>query len=310
LSVQGKWRLAAAYAITGNTEEAEKIINNVPGVVPEYKVDYYTYGSSDRDDAMILETMCLLDKKSSSFNLLKKLSASLSGKKYMSTQSTAYGLLAVSLFIKKYGSSSAMQAEVVINNKPVVLKGNNAVNVISIDFSSGTNGIFKVVNKGKGILYARLINRGKPEVGQEKEEQENLMTDVVYRSEAGDIIDPTNLKQGTDFFMEVTIKNAGTAGPLQNIALINYVPSGWEIHNARMDDNEALFKNSAYDYQDIRDDRIFTYFDLRANESKKFVFSLNASYSGSYYLPGVNAEAMYDNSAYSRKKGVWIKVVK
>jgi hypothetical protein len=77
-----------------------------------------------------------------------------------------------------------------------------------------------------------------------------------------------------------------------------------------MDDNESTLKNSAFNYQDIRDDRISTYFDLKENEIKKFTFYLNATYSGKYYLPGINVEAMYDNSIYSRKKGAWIKVDK
>jgi uncharacterized protein YfaS (alpha-2-macroglobulin family) len=77
-----------------------------------------------------------------------------------------------------------------------------------------------------------------------------------------------------------------------------------------LDENESTLKNSAYTYQDIRDDRVFTYFDLNANESKKFTLLLNASYAGKYYLPGANIEAMYDNSVYARKKGQWIKVVK
>jgi hypothetical protein len=110
--------------------------------------------------------------------------------------------------------------------------------------------------------------------------------------------------------MEVTIKNSGLSGDLSNVALLNYIPSGWEIHNARMDDNEASLKNSSYTYQDIRDDKILTYFDIRGNETKTFKFRLNASYQGSYYLPGINAEAMYDNTCFTRKKGSWIKVVK
>lgn len=310
LTVQAKWRLAAAYALTGNNDEAEKIINNVPAAVNDYRVDYYTYGSTTRDEAMILETMCIMDNKSQAYALLKKVSAELSGNKYLSTQSTAYGLVGISAFIKKYGGASAMQAEVILNGKECVLKGNSPVNVIPVDFAKSTTGSFKITNKGKGMLYVRMVNRGKPAVGEEKEEQENLVTEVRFKTEKGETIDPAKIKQGTNFIMEVTARNPGTLGDVENLALLNYIPSGWEIHNARMDDNEASLKNSAYDYQDIRDDRIMTYFSLRSNETKTYRFSLNASYVGAYYLPGINLEAMYDNSAYSRKKGSWIKVVK
>jgi len=37
---------------------------------------------------------------------------------------------------------------------------------------------------------------------------------------------------------------------------------------------------------------------------------LNASYLGTYYLPGIQVEAMYDNDYLVRTKGKWITVDK
>jgi alpha-2-macroglobulin len=62
-------------------------------------------------------------------------------------------------------------------------------------------------------------------------------------------------------------------------------------------------------YKDIRDDRVYTYFDLKAGEKKQFTVLLNASYMGTYYLPALQAEAMYDNSIYAGVIGQWVKVV-
>ena len=45
-------------------------------------------------------------------------------------------------------------------------------------------------------------------------------------------------------------------------------------------------------------------------ETKTFKVLLNASYLGSYYLYGIQAEAMYDNDYFTRTKGRWIEVVK
>lgn len=309
LNSQAKWYLAASYANANNLETATKIIDQLPVEIKNYKVDYYTYGSATRDEAIILQTLCLFDKKNQAFNLLKKVAAKLSGNEYLSTQTTAYGLMAVSSFLKKYGSPSALQATILLNEKPVNLVGNTPVNTIKLDYSKSMNGNFKITNSGKGVIYVRLINKGKPAIGEEKEEQENLMSEVVFKSEGGNVLNPSQIKQGTNFMMEVTVKNSGLNGNLKNVALLNYIPSGWEIHNSRMDDNEAFLKNSNFDYMDIRDDKIMTYFDIRGNETKTFRVRLNAAYIGTYYLPGINVEAMYDNSAYSRKKGSWIKVV-
>jgi hypothetical protein len=310
ISNQARWLLAGAYAQIGQTDEASKLIAKASADVSPYRVNYHTYGSSDRDMAIILDVLCFINKKQQAFTQLKKVSDVLSSKSWLSTQTTAYGLVAVSSFIKKFGGSSAMQAQVTVNGKEVDLKGKSAIAQIPIDFKNGVAGNFNIINNGKGTLYVRLINRGKPTIGDEVEANENITTSVSYKDMAGNIIDPSELVQGTNFMLSVNVKNLGMVGEVKNIALINYIPSGWEIHNARIDDNEAVLKNSSYTYQDIKDDKVLTYFDLNSNESKTFNLMLNASYEGKYYLPALNVEAMYDNSIFARTKGQWIKVVK
>ena len=67
LSIQAAWCLAAAYAIGGKTQAAEELIFNLPVKIEGYW-NSYTYGSSDRDEALILQTLIFK-------NFLKKLSS-------------------------------------------------------------------------------------------------------------------------------------------------------------------------------------------------------------------------------------------
>jgi len=62
-------------------------------------------------------------------------------------------------------------------------------------------------------------------------------------------------------------------------------------------------------YTDIRDDRVRYYFNLGSRKSKTFRIQLNASYLGEYYLPGAQAEAMYNDDFLARNKGQWVKIV-
>jgi uncharacterized protein YfaS (alpha-2-macroglobulin family) len=39
-----------------------------------------------------------------------------------------------------------------------------------------------------------------------------------------------------------------------------------------------------------------------------FRIALNATYSGKFYLPSVNVEAMYDNTVNARIPGQWVVV--
>jgi uncharacterized protein YfaS (alpha-2-macroglobulin family) len=134
-----------------------------------------------------------------------------------------------------------------------------------------------------------------------------MAIDVVYKDMKDNNLNPENIKQGTDFKAYVTIKNTGQMGDYQNLALTQIVPSGWEIINTRLN-QEAGIRSDVFDYQDIRDDRVLTYFNLRPGETKTFSILLNATYKGQFYLPMVSCEAMYDNHIYARKAGKWVKV--
>jgi uncharacterized protein YfaS (alpha-2-macroglobulin family) len=127
-----------------------------------------------------------------------------------------------------------------------------------------------------------------------------------YNSHTMAQIDPYKIEQGTDFTMEVTVQNNGNRGNLSELALSQIFPSGWEIHNARMD---GYMASSGVDYQDIRDDRIYSYFNLGAGRSVKLKVKLNASYLGKFYLPGMLAEAMYDGDIKAFQSGAWVEVV-
>jgi hypothetical protein len=100
------------------------------------------------------------------------------------------------------------------------------------------------------------------------------------------------------------VKNTGFT-EVDNLALTQVFPSGWEIINERLFGGEA---GSQYTYRDIRDDRVLTYFSLKMNEEKQFKVKLNATYSGSYFLPPVQCEAMYNNSITANNSGMKVEV--
>ena len=124
----------------------------------------------------------------------------------------------------------------------------------------------------------------------------------------GNIINVNQLNQGTDFKAEVTVSNPGTRGEYKEMALTNIFPSGWEILANSTNASSANIKDIP-SYQNYRDDRVYTYFDLKPRESKTFVILLNATYPGKYYMSSTLCSAMYDNTIISKKPGKWITVV-
>ena len=54
-----------------------------------------------------------------------------------------------------------------------------------------------------------------------------------------------------------------------------------------MDDAESTIKSDYPTYQDIRDDRVYTYFNIAPNKTSVFRIVLNAADGGLYYLPTI-----------------------
>lgn len=304
LSIPAKWRLAAAYKLAGQREAAFGLVKNVSRTVPEYVELSYTFGSNARDEAMILETLVLLNMKTAGAEMARKIANRLNEDRWMNTQATAYSLLAVSRFLGKNKAEENLKFNFEVNGQ----RGKRDTEVNLVNFDLGEDGrSVKVENGGKGVLYVRLITKGVPLGGNEEATARNIQMAVRYFDMKNRLISVDELEQGQDFYAEIKVSNPGTRGNLRELALSHIVPSGWEIHNNRMDEfnsNESAY----FTYQDIRDDRLYTYFDLNRNQTKTFKVQLNSSYLGKFYLPGIVVEAMYDHSIYARSKGQWVEV--
>ena len=310
LSLTAKWRLAAAYQLIGQTEAAEKLVNNLTSDVPDYKELSYTYGSDLRDEAMILETMILMKSRSKSGALAKKLAEEMNSNQWMSTQTTAYCLLSMSKYLGSSSSDKTMRFTYNVNGGSSISKSTQVAMYKSALKVKGADSGLNIKNTGKGMLYAKLVVEGTPVIGDQSSSSSNLSIKVSYFDMNGRTIDPRRIVQGTDFIAEVKISNPGTRGSLKEMTLNEIFPSGWEIHNTRMDEFTSAVTSSNFDYQDIRDDRVYTYFGLSKGTSKVFKVQLNATYLGKFYLPTIESEAMYDNTVNARTPGFWVEVVK
>ncbi|NJM80030.1 MAG: hypothetical protein HC854_11150, partial [Flavobacterium sp.] len=305
ISDESKLRLAACYAIIGQKPAAQKLITSV-GSFEFNPRRYYYYGSEDRSRAMLLETYLLMDDKTKAFSLANILAKSLSSNQYMNTQTTAYSLYAMSKFAAKNGEKGVNVA-VNFGGKSENLTTQKSVIDKKLEVKKGAYSV-SIKNNNNNTIYVRVLNSGVLPIGEEKEIQKNLSAVLSYKNKTGASINFDAVNQGTEILAQITIRNNSTER-IQNVALTQIVPSGFEIMNSRYTDFGSATENKA-DFIDIRDDRTYFYFGLNSNESRTFSVLLNASYLGSYYLPGIQCEAMYDDNYIVRNKGQWIKIVK
>ena len=308
LSIQAKWRLATTYALTGKMKPAEELVYNAETTVSPYSSMNQIYGSSDRDEAMILETLILMNRERDALQQAKVVSKNLSQEEWFSTQSTAFALMAMGRLAEKLSGTLDFVWTWNDKQQPAV-KSAKAVFEKEIA-TTPKSGMIAVKNQGKGALSVDLITRTQLLNDTLPAISDNLRMDIRYANLNGTPISVNDIIQGTDFMAITSISNISGTSDYTNLALTHIIPSGWEIYNERMvaPETESGAADgsgksvSKYNYLDIRDDRVLTYFNLRRGETKVFTVRLQATYAGNFILPAVQCEAMYDVNVQARSK--------
>ncbi|MEQ1746074.1 MAG: MG2 domain-containing protein [Saprospiraceae bacterium] len=315
--------LAGAYAEAGKPEAARELINKKWRDDWRYEWSGYTYGSDLRDEALQLETFTAIGDSKRAETLVQALAKNLGAQEPewgWSTQSLATALRALSKYaVKNFGDKGPNYAYRLGGGSFQKGDGSKPISVADFTGKAFETSRVSVKNNSAGKLYARLIISGQSFVGEETAQSKNIAVAVRYLDNAGNPVDIGRLQQGADFVAEVTVRrSSGLKFPFNELALTQVFPSGWEVLNARMT-GVSLGGSSPAKYQDIRDDRVHTYFDLaylwdyKANKEKEVVhtyrFQLNAAYVGRYYLPAVSCEAMYDARVRGSVPGRWVEVI-
>jgi len=303
-----RWLLAAAFVTTGRPEVAAGLLD-VRNINTETEFSDYYYGSEMRDKAIILYTLTLLKNEEQALPLLKTICDNFNNEYWYSTQSIAWGLFAYMKWTELIpgDKNSPSTFNMVFNGS----KSDQKIlskQVWSKDLrQNNDNNSLVIENNSDKPLYVTLTRKGIPMVSNATREEKGLSMKIDYLDMALKPADQKNLKQGSDFIMVVKITN-NTFSMIDNIALTEMVPSGWEIQNTRLYETDYGIKESTYDYRDFRDDRVNTYFSLTQGQTKTFVLILNAAYKGEFYQPAIWCEAMYTPNCYSRYPGIPVKI--
>ncbi|NND95669.1 MAG: hypothetical protein HKN45_12475, partial [Flavobacteriales bacterium] len=309
------YMLAASYHLSGQKEVAKKLVDDYPHFTPKNRRDGYSFGSFNRDQAILLECMVVMDRKVDALPIIMQIAEALSSEKYMNTQTTSWclrAMLNLDILEKKDMDFVALLDGAEISS------GRSQLTFKSFQLEPKRSGNLKIQNNSGGPLYARLIQSGIPSRETVKAEQSNIELEVRYLDMKGQEMDINKIEQGTEFYVDLTVSNPNTEDPLENLALSVVLPSGWEPNIDRMDAPTQEAETDVPDYMDIRDDRVLLFFGLDKKDEhrryrwrkwrKHFRFTVNASYSGDYYMPGPQVESMYDQDVFDRKAGRTVQV--
>jgi alpha-2-macroglobulin len=312
-----KWQLVTAYKLAGAYDKVQDQVASISTEVGEYSEFAHTYGSRYRDLGIILRCLVLLEKDEDAALMAKHIAEVLSGRNWYSTQTLGQMLLGIGNYFEYAGISASdkliIEGEVVLpNGKKEQIK---AVDSYSLYVNEGYGKKLEVtLNNDVNVkqLYATLTSNGVPLIDKTENENKNIDLKVDWFNEDGENIDISLVKQGATFYGRYRVSNVSVVPNIEEVALVQLLPSGWEIENTRLS-GEVLpgwmdsFNTGSEEYLDIRDDRIMWFFDL-SKKPQDFIVKINAITKGSYQLPGARCEAMYNNDYLATKKAMVVEV--
>jgi uncharacterized protein YfaS (alpha-2-macroglobulin family) len=313
-----RWMLALAYEQAGQKAVAQELLTQAGNVVVKTDNWYWTYGSDLRDKSVLLMLYYRLGMAEESWNKATEIAADMSRGDWYSTQTTAWGLMSLA---STFGSKAQKTVFAVRENGKNWEDVKSAKAMYKRDLAEYQPGKLSARNTSDHPLYVSVTNRGVPANTVEVAESKGLAINVYFKDMDGNALDEKSLPMGKDFVAEVTVRNLSDH-ELNNIALTEVVPSGWQIRNSRL---EGVADNERIEYLDIRDDRQSSFFSLshqpnyyshyywwrnnfRINESITIKMLLNASFAGRFYLPGWRVEPMYDGKIFASSAGAWVEV--
>lgn len=312
LSNPAKFLLAGAYHLMGYGQIRDEILDAAGTEVADYVEFGNTFGSTLRDQAIILDVLTLVGAREKAAQLYDVIAREISSNRWYSTQATAYSLLALTKYIASVQAESPTLAfSLATGGLSTQFTVQDAVGVVPLAPGSGS---VVLRNESEIPLFATLEWEGVPKRGELKPSQQGLKLEVRYLDRAGRPNDVTQVQQGDGFYIlyRVTQDDWET---IDQVALAQILPAGWEIENFRLSgenlpDWAAEYYLGLEDYVDIRDDRIMWFFTKEPwYPSYDFLVKINAVTVGEFYLPPTLLEAMYNNDYKVVTEGRTVEVL-
>ena len=302
-----RYLLAGSYALIGRWNNYYEIVPN--SFEPE-KTERLTGGSFDSDiraNAIMLNVLLEVEPANKQVPLIIKYLSQNSNRMF-STQERSFAFLAL-------GKAASLNADANVNVD--ILVDGNSINKFSgkdltIRDEKLNSADITLKADGNGEVYFFWTAEGVKLNEKVKEEDAYLQIRRSYYSyRTGRIIPDYRFYQGELIVCKIDL--TGFERNAENIVITDLIPAGFEIENPRLNpatEIKWIPKNPMYvQYTDIRDDRLILFTDLNRNKTNEFYYLLRVVNQGTYQLPVIGAEAMYDQEYHSYHGAGIVKVL-
>ncbi|NLK62341.1 MAG: hypothetical protein GX287_02725 [Fusobacteria bacterium] len=310
-----KFLLAASYSLANEHDIIKDILENATFSTEINIANQNTYGTDFRDKSIILDTLSYIDPKAYKLDkneLIDYIGKSIESNSWFSTQEITFAIISLAKHIDNRDKDDNFTGEIIVNGtENIQFKSKNGVYTYETDKLEGN-----IVISSDNMLYVKSEWEGIPLIDENTEKKSLFMNlDITWYDENGKNVNPAKQEKSKTLWAVYTIKKDINLN-LEELALVQNIPSGWEIENRRITNDEypewltkkhVLFNNE--NHVEIRDDKIMVFFNMYSGlKEYSYAIKYNTINKGKYYLPGATVESIYNGDISVTKKGQYVEV--
>ncbi|HEY4151503.1 MAG TPA: hypothetical protein VGM41_21340, partial [Chitinophagaceae bacterium] len=307
LALDSRYLLSAAYAVAGDKSRFRELLPAAfTGEVSVAQTGGSFY-SDIRDEAIALDALIDADPANAQIGTMSMhVADKLKQRSWYSTQESAFSFLALGK-IARATNKSTVTAAISVNGKTVGVMNGSTVKLSAKQL--GSNEV-DINSKGEGRLYYWWQSEGISVSGAYKEEDSYIRVRRRFFDRFGRAITGNTFKQNDLVIVQLSLERSYN-GDIENIALTDLLPAGFEIENPRTKEIPGMdwIKDASTPTAlDVRDDRINLFVNLYSNR-QYYYYAVRAVSPGTYRMGPVSADAMYNGEYHSYNGGGTIRVV-
>ncbi|AYA37278.1 alpha-2-macroglobulin family protein [Hymenobacter oligotrophus] len=308
LAQDSRFVLASTSALSGQTKGFRDLLPRSFSEPAARRALDGSFYSPVRDLGLALNTLIEADPENPLVtSMARQLSRLVKGAGWLSTQESAFALLALGK-VARQNKNSTVTATLAETGGKVLgqYKGPQNLTVNNV-----ANRRLSLQTAGMGPLYYFWTLEGISRTGQVREEDQYLQVRRQFLDRTGQPLGRAEFRQNDLVVVKITLQAADYAGEVPNVAITDLLPAGLEIENPRIGAvRELTWATDAAtpDYLDVRDDRI-NLFTTATPQPKSFYYLARAISKGTFKLGPVSADAMY-NAEYHSYAGAGVVQVR
>lgn len=212
------------------------------------------------------------------------------GEQNYTTLSSAYAIQALQDYARLAGGSLAKDGvKLEVDGSQMPMSGDDILHAEL----AGTPKLLDITGKGDPLFW-NLSETGFDKAAKAQSMAQNIEISRTYQTMDGK---PLGDSVAIGDIVDAVIRIRSHERPLENIAIVDLLPGGFEI-----DLNANLPSMSlSPDFSDRREDRIMVFTSVNTGE-QTYIYRMRAVAAGTYTVPAAFAEAMYDVTTKARGK--------